>query len=146
MVTAKVLFLCTGNSARSQMAEAFLRVHGGAECEAYSAGLEPRPVHPLAVRVMAERNIDIGSQRSKSVSEYLGREHFGYVITVCDRAESACPIFPGVTIRLHWSFDDPAAIEGTVEQRLAGFRAVRDAIEAQVREWLSERRAAESER
>ena len=139
MSKTRVLFICTGNSARSQMAEAFLRTYGGDRYEPFSAGLEPRAVNPLTVRVMQERGIDITSQRSKGLAEYLGRQHFGVLVTVCDRAEQECPIFPGVATRLHWSFADPAAAQGNEEQRLVRFREVRDQIEARVREWLRER-------
>jgi len=109
----KVLFLCTGNSARSQMAEAFLRRYGGDRFEVYSAGLEPEEIHPLTRRVMAEAGYDLAGQRAKSLTEYMGREHFGYLITVCSDAEAACPIFPGMGTRLHWPFDDPAAVRGS---------------------------------
>ena len=139
MSKTRVLFICTGNSARSQMAEAFVRTYGGDRYEPFSAGLEPRGVNPLTVRVMQERGIDITSQRSKGLAEYLGRQHFGVLVTVCDRAEQECPIFPGVAARLHWSFADPAAAQGNEEQRLVRFREVRDQIEARVREWLRER-------
>lgn len=138
MGKTRVLFLCTGNSARSQMAEAFLRHYGDHCFEAYSAGLEPKGIHPLTRRVMEEIGIDISNQRSKDVMEYLGRLHFGYVITVCSNAEERCPIFPGNSIRLHWPFPDPAAATGSEEERLAVFRQVRDAIEARVRAWIEE--------
>jgi len=136
----KVLFLCTGNSARSQMAEGFLRHYAGDEYDVYSAGLEPRPVNPLAVDVMREVGIDISGQTSKGVRDYLGRVHFGFIITVCTDAERNCPIFPGVSIRLYWPFDDPAAATGTEEQRRAVFRRVRDEIGAAVQTWLPEQR------
>jgi arsenate reductase (thioredoxin) len=133
----RVIFLCTGNSARSQMAEAFLRRYGGDQFEAYSAGLEPKGMHPLAVRVMDEIGIDISGQRSKSVREYLGKVLFQYLITVCDDAEKNCPtVWPGVDQRIHWSFEDPAAFEGTPGQKLAKFREVRNQIEQQVLDWL----------
>ena len=132
----RVLFLCTGNAARSQMAEAFVRKLGGESFEAFSAGLEAHGIDPLAVTVMAERGIDISTQRSKPLSEYLGRLHFGYLITVCERAERECPIFPGMGTRLHWSLPDPAAANGTEKERLEVFRDVRDAVEAEVRAWL----------
>lgn len=140
MSKPKVLFLCTGNSARSQMAEGFLRHYAGDEYDVYSAGLEPRPVNPLAVDVMREVGIDISGQTSKGVRDYLGRVHFGFIITVCTDAERNCPIFPGVSIRLYWPFDDPAAATGTEEQRRAVFRRVRDEIGAAVQTWLPEQR------
>jgi arsenate reductase len=144
MSKTRVLFICTGNSARSQMAEAFLRTYGGDLYEPFSAGLEPRGVNPLTVRVMEERGIDIASQHSKGLAEYLGRQHFGILITVCDRAERECPVFPGVATRLHWSFEDPAATTGSEAQRLAKFREVRDQIEVRVREWLEDRSSSAS--
>lgn len=134
----RVLFLCTGNSARSQMAEAFLRHHGGDHFEAHSAGLEPKGIHPLTRQVMEEAGIDISNQRSKGLAEYWGRLHFDYVITVCANAEERCPFFPGPGKRLHWPFEDPAAATGSEEERLATFRRVRDAIEARVRAWVQE--------
>ncbi len=137
MKNTRVLFLCTGNSARSQMAEAFLRKYGGEQFEAYSAGLEPKGLNPLTVRVMEEVGIDISNQRSKSVSEYLGKAHFQYLITVCDDADKNCPtVWPGVNKRLHWSFQDPAAFVGTEDEKLDKFRQVRDQIEARIRAWL----------
>jgi arsenate reductase len=138
MGTPRVLFLCTGNSARSQMAEGFLRHYAGDRYEIHSAGLEPRPVNPLAIQAMSEVGIDISGQRSKAVADYLGIVHFGYLITVCTDAERQCPIFPGVSLRLHWAFDDPAAAEGTEEERLEVFRRVRDEIDARIRAWLVE--------
>ncbi len=134
----RVLFLCTGNSARSQMAEAFLRIQAGDRFEAFSAGVEPKGINALTVRVMEEAGIDISSQRSEGVKEYLGRGLFQYLITLCDDAEKNCPtIWPGVNRRLHWAFDDPAAATGTEEERLAKFREVRDAIEQMIQEWLA---------
>jgi arsenate reductase len=131
-----VLFLCTGNSARSQMAEAFLRKFAGDRYEVYSAGLEPSVVNPYAIRVMEEIGVDMSAHRSKSLGEYLGKVHFAYLITVCDRAELKCPIFPGMGIRLHWPFEDPAVVTGSEEFKMAKFRQVRDQIELKVLEWL----------
>jgi arsenate reductase len=136
MTKTRVLFLCTGNSARSQMAEAFLRKHGGDRFEAYSAGLEPKEIHPFTRQVLAEVGIDMAGQYAKDLSQFMGQVHFGYLITVCDRAEQRCPIFPGMGVRLHWPFEDPAAAMGTEEERLAVFRRVRDQIEEQVQAWL----------
>jgi arsenate reductase len=139
MNKTRVLFLCTGNSARSQMAEAFLRRYGGERFEVHSAGLEPAlGIHPLALKVMQEIGFDMQGHYAKDISDYLGRVHFGYLITVCDRAEQNCPIFPGVGRRLHWGFEDPAAFEGSEEQKLAKFREVRDQIEARIKTWLQE--------
>jgi arsenate reductase len=131
----QVLVLCTGNTARTQMAEALFRKVGVDLVDAVSAGLEATFVHPLAVRVMAEQNIDISAYRSKSYVEFADRA-FDYVITVCDKAAEACPTFPGRGRRLHWSFRDPLTATGTEEQRLSAFREVRDAIEKQIRDWL----------
>jgi len=135
----RVLFLCTGNSARSQMAEAFLNRYAPHAYEAYSAGLEPKGIHPLTVMVMAEAGIDIGRHRSKPLSEYMGRLLFAYLITVCGHADANCPaVFPGLGERLHWDFEDPAAFEGTEEEKLAEFRRVRDRIEERIISWLRE--------
>jgi arsenate reductase (thioredoxin) len=135
----RVLFLCTGNSARSQMAEAFLRRYGSDQFEAYSAGLEPRGIHPLTIQVMEEIGYDISGQRSKGVREFLGSVFIHQLITVCDNAEKNCPaIWPGVITKLHWSFEDPAAVEGSEEEKLEKFREVRDQIERKVRAWVLE--------
>ena len=142
MTKTRVLFMCTGNTARSQMAEAFLRAYGSDHFEAYSAGLEPHEINPLTRVVMAERGFDLDGQHAKGLKEFLGRVHFGYLITVCSRAEAECPTFPGMGIREFWPFEDPAAFEGTDEERLAKFREVRDAIEARVKEWIEEHAAS----
>ncbi len=131
-----VLILCTGNSARSQMAEGLLRTLAGDRFEVFSAGSRPSVVNPLAIRAMDERGIDIHGHRSKHLSEYLQRP-FDYVITVCDNAAETCPFFPGKAERIHWSFPDPAAIEGSDEEKMASFREVRDAIEKQLVAWIS---------
>ena len=139
MTKTKVLFLCTGNSARSQMAEAFLRKYGGDRFEAYSAGLEPKGIHPYTVQAMEEIDIPLTGQYSKDVREYMGKLHFGYLITVCANAEEKCPTtFPGVGQRLHWAFDDPVAFEATDAEKLQEFREVRDQIDECIREWLAE--------
>jgi arsenate reductase len=122
-----VLILCTGNSARSQMAEGLLRNMGAGVIDVFSAGTKPGMVRPEAVAVMAERGIDISGHRSKHVDEFIGQT-FDYVITVCDNAKESCPVFPGVPRRLHWSFPDPAAEEGSEAERLAAFRGVRDRL------------------
>lgn len=138
-MTTRVLFLCTGNSARSQMAEAFLRQLGRDAFEAFSAGLEPKGLNPFTVRVMEEIGIDISRQRSKGVDEFLGKEHFHYLITVCHDAEENCPrIWPGVHTRLHWSFEDPASFSGPQEEKLERFRDVRDQIRTRILAWLDE--------
>ncbi|HVF50053.1 MAG TPA: arsenate reductase ArsC [Pyrinomonadaceae bacterium] len=131
----RVLILCTGNSARSQMAEGLLRHDGGRRFRVWSAGTNPGSVRAEAVEVMREIGIDIGDQRSKSVEEFAGQE-FDYVVTVCDNARENCPVFPARTRRIHWSFDDPAAVEGEATARLAVFRRVRDEIRARLRKFL----------
>ena len=131
----RVLFLCTHNSARSQMAEGLLRAWGGDRFEAFSAGVEATEVRPLAILAMAEIGIDITGQSSKRLDSYLG-EQFAYAITVCDEAREACPYFPGAERQLHWSFDDPSAATGTEDERLAVFRRVRDEIGARIRSEL----------
>jgi arsenate reductase (thioredoxin) len=123
----RVLILCTGNSARSQMAEGLLRHDAGDRFEVASAGVEPSHVRQEAIDVMREIGIDISEHHSKSVDEFAGQD-FDYVITVCDNANRRCPIFPGNTKRVHWSFDDPARVEGDDERKLAVFRLVRDQI------------------
>jgi len=123
----KVLFLCTGNSARSQMAEGYCRHVAGEKFEALSAGIDPATLNPLAVEAMREIGIDISRQTSKDVRDFLGT-HIPYVITVCDSARERCPIFPAVFKFLHWSFDDPAAAQGSHDEKLAVFRRVRDEI------------------
>lgn len=119
----RVLFVCTGNSARSVMAEALLRRHGGADFEVHSAGTEPKGINPLTLRTLEAAGIDASWARSKSVTEFLD-QRFDYVITVCDQARQSCPVFPGVHESLHWGYEDPAAAEGTEEERLAVFRRV----------------------
>lgn len=117
---ARVLFLCTQNSARSQMAEAILRSHSKGQIDVFSAGTEPAEVHPLAVRVMSQMNIDLRSHRSKSLEEFIGQD-FDYIITVCDQAREACPVFPNDPVRIHWSFADPAAVIGEEQERFQAF-------------------------
>jgi arsenate reductase (thioredoxin) len=119
----RVLFVCTHNSARSIMAEALLRHHGGGDFEAFSAGTEPGQVRPMTMRVLQESGIDVSAARSKSVDEFLGQP-FDYVITVCDQARQACPVFPGSHQSLHWGYEDPSAAAGSEEERLAAFRRV----------------------
>jgi arsenate reductase len=123
----RVLVLCTGNSARSQMAEGLLRHDAGDRFEVFSAGTKPSRVRAEAVAVMRELGIDISGQRSKSVDEFAG-QHFDYVLTVCDNAKESCPIFPGKTVVVHQNFEDPAAVGGSEEERLAAFRCVRDLL------------------
>ena len=132
----KVLFLCTGNSARSQMAEDLLRYLAGDRFEVASAGVSPTQVRPEAIEVMGEVGIDISQQRSKAVDD-VDRE-FDYVITVCDNANEQCPVFPGRTNRLHWSFDDPASAQGDELARLAVFHRVRDEISERLRSFVQD--------
>ena len=139
---ARVLFLCTHNSARSQMAEGLLRHLAGDRFEAHSAGTEATHIRPLAIRAMDEIGVDISGQESKTLERYFG-EPFDYVITVCDDANEACPFFSGATNRLHWSLLDPSAAEGTEEERLAVFRSVRDALRDRVQAELVDGRGGE---
>jgi len=133
---ARVLFLCTHNSARSQMAEGLLRHLAGDRFESHSAGTEATRVRPLAIRAMEEIGVDISGQVSKTLDRYQ-QEPFDYVITVCDDANEACPFFPGAQSRLHWSFKDPSKAEGSEEERLAVFREVRDGIRRRIEEDLN---------
>ena len=132
----RVLILCTGNSARSQMAEGILRHIAGDSFEVESAGVAPSHVRPEAIDAMREMGIDISSHRSKSVDEFVDQQ-FDYIITVCDNAKESCPVFSGNAERIHWSFDDPAAIEGSDDARLAAFRRVRDEIRERLEKFVS---------
>jgi arsenate reductase (thioredoxin) len=132
----RVLILCTGNSARSQMAEGLFRHLAGDDYEVFSAGTHPSHVRPEAITVMREFGIDISGHRSKSVDEFTGQQ-LDLVITVCDNARESCPVFPGAVTMLHWPFEDPATVEGSQETREAAFRAVRDQIEARILGFLS---------
>ena len=131
----KVLFLCTGNSVRSQMAEGLLNKFGSGKWRAWSGGVFPSYVHPLAIRVMGETKIDISRQTSKSMDQFLNQT-FDYIITLCDEAAQSCPAFPGQGKRLHWPLEDPAAAIGTVEERLVVFRRIRDEIKTKIEEFL----------
>ena len=131
----RVLILCTGNSARSQMAEGLFRHEGGSGFEVFSAGTKPTQVRAEAIAVMREIGIDISGHRSKSVEEFAGAP-LDLVITVCDNANESCPVFPGPTQRLHWPFEDPASVVGSEEDRRAAFRRVRDQIHVRVRAFL----------
>ncbi len=131
----RVLFLCTGNSCRSQLAEGLLRHYAGSRFDVFSAGTKPVRVNAKAVLVMRELGLDLASHRSKNVDEFAG-QHFDYVITVCDNAKSACPFFPGGGRRLHWPFDDPAHALGSNDEVLAVFRRVRDEIAEQIRRFV----------
>jgi arsenate reductase len=119
------------------MAETFLKKYGGEKFEAYSAGLEPKEIHPFTERVMQEIGISLLGQYSKSFREYMGKVHFAYLITVCAEAEKKCPTtFPGIGQRLHWSFEDPAASEGTEDEKMVKYREIRDKIEQTIKQWL----------
>lgn len=131
MIKKKVLFLCTGNSVRSQMAEGFLKNLAGDRFEVASAGSQPFGLNPRAVKVMAEVGLDISGQKSKSVLQFI-KDKFDYVITLCDQARQACPIFPGEYQKLHWDLPDPAAAEGTEEEKLTVFRKIRDEIKEKI--------------
>ncbi len=141
MKPRRILILCTGNSARSQMAEGLLRHLGGPAVDVHSAGTKPVGVNPLAVEAMREIGLDISRHRSKSVAEFEGRQ-FDAVITVCDSAAERCPVFPGAPRRIHWSLPDPAAATGSPEERLLVFRRVRDTLEELLRTFLREERPA----
>ena len=131
----RVLFLCTHNSARSQMAEAMLRAWGGDRFEVFSAGTEATHVRPEAVRVMAELGIDMSNQASKTLEPFLGQP-FGWLITVCNQAREACPTLPGVARQAHWSIDDPSAAQGDEEVRLRAFRIARDVLRDRIQKFL----------
>ena len=138
-----VLFLCTGNSCRSQMAEGLLRHLAGDRFDAASAGTHPAGLSTGAVAVMKEIGIDISSHRSKLVDEYM-ETRFDYVITVCDRAKETCPVFPAALSQLHWSFEDPAAAQGSAEERRAVFRRIRDEIAERIRRFIQSSARADS--
>ncbi len=141
----RVLFLCTHNSARSQMAQAFLRKYGSEHFEAHSAGLEPTEIHPLTYKVMQEVGIDleVAGHRAKGlIEEYFEPQvHLGYLITVCSNAEAKCPIYPGLSVRQYWGFEDPAAFAGTDAEKLAKFREIRDLIAARIKDFIAEETA-----
>jgi arsenate reductase len=136
MSKKRVLFLCTGNSARSQMAEGFLRHLAGDKFEVYSAGIKPTEVNPLAIKVMDEVGIDISGQKAKSVTEFISQK-FDYVITVCDNAKQTCPVFPAKHKKIHWSLEDPAGIEGEEETKLKVFREIRNKIKENIIKFLN---------
>jgi len=132
----RVLFLCTHNSSRSQMAEGLLRARGGSVYEVFSAGTQPRVVHPLAIKVMREIGIDISGHRAKSMEEFQSLPPMDLVVTVCDEAAEACPYFPNARRQVHWGFPDPSRVEGSEEERLAVFRHTRDLIATRINQFL----------
>jgi len=139
MEKAKVLFLCTHNTARSQMAEAFLKNLAGDRFEVFSAGSEPGEIDPQARKAMAEAGLDLSEQRSKSLKEFMGKMTVDYLIIVCEKTEENCPItFPGFMHRMYWPFEDPVAFVGSEDAKLAKFREVRDQIAARIKLWLRE--------
>lgn len=140
MEKKRVLFICVHNSARSQMAEALLKKFVGDKVDVESAGLEPGKLNPIVVEVMKEIGIDISQNKTKSVLDFLKQgKLYSYVITVCDESQSErCPIFPGVTQRLHWSFADPSSLQGTYQERLEQTRKVRDQIRTSIEQWLKQ--------
>jgi arsenate reductase len=137
MQKTRILVLCTGNSARSQMGEGLFRDEGGGGYEVSSAGTKPSQVRPEAIAVMREIGIDISGNRSKSVDEFAGQA-FDFVVTVCDSARDNCPVFPGATKRIHWSLEDRAAVEGPEDERLAAFRRIRDQLRERVKAFVYE--------
>ena len=141
-MTTRILVLCTGNSARSQMGEGLFRAEGGAGVEVFSAGTKPSAVRPEAIAVMKEIGIDISGHRSKSVDEFSGQV-FDYVVTVCDNARDTCPVFPAGSERMHWSFEDPAAVEGSEAERLSAFRRIRDQMHERVKAFFRDRAATD---
>lgn len=140
MPQSNVLFLCTGNSARSQMAEALLRHYAGDRFTVYSAGVNPQGINPFTVHVLEEMGFDLSGHKSKHVDELGGTRYYSHIITVCDNARESCPS-PLLALghnKLHWSFDDPAAVQGSDEEKLAKFRAIRDQIDARIKSWVAE--------
>ena len=146
MTKQKVLFVCVHNSARSQMAEELLRKMAGDRFEAESAGIEPGELNPIVVDVLKEEGIDIAGKKTTAVIDLIKKgEHYGYVITVCDESSAErCPIFPGVTTRLHWSFTDPSTFEGTYPEKLAKVRVVKEEIKDRLRQWIEDSPGASS--
>ena len=139
MEKTRVMFICIHNSGRSQMGEAFLRHLAGDRFEVASAGIEKGALNPLVVKAMAEKGVSMEGHYAKKAQDYVDRgEHFDYVITVCDESNAErCPMFPGKHVRMHWGFPDPSALTGTDEEKLAGIRPIRDAIEGKVREFIA---------
>lgn len=133
-----VLFLCTGNSCRSQIAEAWLRKLGGKQFNVFSAGLETHGVNPHTIEVMEDVGVDMSDHRSKHLEEFIGKVNFDFLITVCSNADERCPVFPGMGTRLHWPFEDPAAFKGPEDEKVIFFRSVRDQIKRKIQGWLAD--------
>lgn len=142
----RVLFLCTHNSSRSQMAEGLLRAQGGAAFEVFSAGTQPRSVHPLAIRAMRELGIDISGHTAKGIDAFASEPPMDLVITVCDEAQEACPVFPKARKQVHWGFPDPSRVTGTEAERLAAFRHIRDLIALKIDQFLGREPSVSLER
>jgi len=140
MKKPNVIFLCTHNQARSQMAEAILNKYAADHFNVFSAGFKPREIDSLAKEVMEEKDYDMKNHYSKDLSQYLGEKHFGIVITLCQKAEKLCPTIPGVSTRLFWDIEDPVAFEGSKAEKLEKFRKTRDEIEEKIKSWLKERK------
>lgn len=139
MTKTKVIFICTHNSVRSQMAEAFLTKYAGEQFEVYSAGYQPQPIHPYTLKVMQEIGYNLSNQKSKDLWELAKNQHFGIIITVCQKTEVDCPTIPGASTRLYWNIEDPAAFEGSDEEKLAKFKEIRDQIKQKTLDFLKER-------
>ena len=139
MAKTKIIFICTHNSARSQMAEAFLTRYAGEHFEVYSAGYKPQPIHPYTYKVMQEIGIDLSDQQPKDLWELAKTQHFGIIVTVCKKSEADCPTIPGVATRLYWNIEDPAAYQGPEEAKLAKFREIRNQIREKTIDFLKER-------
>jgi arsenate reductase len=142
----RVLFLCTHNSSRSQIAEGLLRARGGSFFEVFSAGTEPREVHPLAIKVMQELGIDIRDHKAKGIDAFVSAPPMDLVITVCHEAQETCPFFPNARRQVHWGFPDPSRVTGTQEERLAAFRHIRDLIAAKIDQFLDRKPSVSYER
>lgn len=143
MKKSNVIFLCTHNQARSQMAEAFLRKYGGKRFNSFSAGFEKREIHPFTKKVMKEKGFELKNQYSKELKEFLDEKDFKIIITVCSRAEELCPTLPSVNKRISWDIEDPVAFEGEEEEKLEKFREVRDIVEKKVKKWVNEQQSLE---
>jgi arsenate reductase len=135
-----IIFLCTHNRARSQIAEAFLRKYASDHFNVFSAGFESQDIHPLTYKVMEEVGIDLNGHFSKELKEFLGKQHFGIIVTVCKRAEERCPTIPGVGTRLFWDLEDPSSFKGSEEEKLEKFRDIRDQIEEKIQQFLRDRK------